>query len=254
MLVFKYFSNINDGFIKPYMDINDFRKQLKSSYITFENEDNIDFPERDIFNSIGIQSSYNDNLKTYNLDINDENKFMYKDINLIDDVKNILLKFKENKIEYKIDEYGMTIENGIIGLFIPDMIEDQSDSEFNEQKVRSINIYFDHGECSLSFERLISNHIPSKKTYEKSKISSDDAPSVLMYLEHQKYLASHGKSKDTAQYIEMQKKLVAEGKVIEAIQKDIEDIKNKTNIIYTKGLNQMKNYAKTLNPNDFIEK
>ena len=182
------------------------------------------------------------------------NKFLYKEINLFSNLGDLFNKFKENKIEYKIEEDGLTLENGIMGLFVQDMFEDQTDPEFNEQNIRSIYINFDLGKCSLSFERLISNHVPSKKTYEKSKISSDDAPSVLMYLEHQKYLASHGKSKDTAQYIEMQKKLVAEGKVIEAIQKDIEDIKNKTNILYTKGLNQMKNYAKTLNPNDFIEK
>lgn len=253
MLIFKYYSNVNNGFIKPYMDINDLRKKLKSNYIARIDSSSKN-PEIDFFDSIGIQSSYNDNLKTYNLDINDENKFMYKDINLIDDVKNILLKFKENKIEYKIEDNGLRLENGIIGLFVQDMFEDQSDPEFNDQKIRSININFNVGESSLSFERLISNHVPSKKTYEKSKISSDDGPSILIYLEHQKYLASHGKSKVTAQYIEMQKKLVAEGKVIEAIQKDIEDIKNKTNILYTKGLNQMKNYAKTLNPNDFIEK
>ncbi len=38
---------------------------------------------------------------------------------------------------------------------------------------------------------------------------------------------------------------------MDAIQKDIEDITAKTSSLYTRGIQQMKHYARTISPEDF---
>ena len=246
MLVFKYYSNKDDGSIKPFMHKNEFRKLMKGSFINSPKTLKFDIYENDYFQPIGISSTYNDNLISIGISIYGNDKLYYKNINLFCKLGILVEKFKEKSINYSIEDYGLQIENGHIVFCIYEMITNENEPAFKEQKVESIRVDLDLFDCSLSFDRYISNHIPSKKCYENSKMTAGEGPAVLVFYNHQKYFANHGKSKATKKYLEMQKQLVAEGKVSDVVKQDIADIKGKTSSLYSSGIKQMKDYFRTL--------
>lgn len=253
MLVFKYHTNKEEGTIKPFMSKNEFRKLMKGSFINSPKEIKFETSERDFFKPIGVSATYNDNslLISFGIGFYGNEKLFYKDINLFNKLGILIEKFKEKNIKYTIEDYGLQIENGHMVFYIYEMTTDDNDPAFKEQKVGSIRIVLKEIDCSLSFDRYISNHIPSKKCYENSKMTAGEGPAVLVFYNHQKYFASHGKSKATKKYLEMQKQLVAEGKVSDVVEQDIADIKGKTSSLYSSGIKQMKDYFRTLNPDDF---
>lgn len=253
MLVFKYHSNKEEGSIKPFMHKKELRKLMKSSYINSSKNLKIDNCEIDYFDAIRVATAYDDSghLFSFSIGFYGNEKLFYKDINLFSKLGFLIEKFNEKSINYSIEDYGLQIENGHMVFYIYEMTTDDNDPAFKEQKVGSIRIVLKEINCSLSFDRYISNHIPSKKCYENSKITAGDGPAVLVFYNHQKYFASHGKSKATKKYLEMQKQLVAEGKVSDVVEQDIADIKGKTSSLYSSGIKQMKDYFRTLNPEDF---
>jgi hypothetical protein len=86
------------------------------------------------------------------------------------------------------------LENKKLGLYVPDLVLDPKNPINEKAIVKTVLVDFSKG-CSVSFERLISNHIPSKEAYLGSKTSSDNGPAIRMSYDDQKYFASHGKSK-----------------------------------------------------------
>ncbi len=177
--------------------------------------------------------------------------FYYKSFNLFCKYQDLKNFFKDKKINYKSDDTGIEIEKSGIGIYIPDIDVEDPDKEEGPVIVKAIGIDFNETNCSISFERLTSHHIPSKVTYENSNISSAKSPAIRMNYEEEKYLASHGKSKKTLKYLEQQKKLVQNGKFMDAIQNDEDNITDKTSTTYSRALKEMKDYARTLNRNDF---
>jgi hypothetical protein len=252
MLLFEYYSDEKTGMLKPGMSMEETRKIIKSNYDFYKkgkfNDDN------DYFISIGVIARYNDEGKLYELGLVDKYSiFMYHDVNLFANFLKVKKKLKEKKLEYTKDETGIELDKQKLGLYVPDKISDPTDPDYDKAIVEVVTVSLYRG-CSVSFERLISNHIPSKESYLGSKISSDKGPAIRMDYNHQKYFATHGKSRAAKQYREMQKKLINEEKLMEVIQKDINDIKSKTNITYTVALKEMKDYARTLDPKDFMTK
>ena len=79
-------------------------------------------------------------------------------------------------------------------------------------------------------------------------------PAIRMNYVHQKYFASHGYSNKAVEYRKLQKKLIEEENLMDAIEMDIADIKSKTGSIYGWALLQMREYAQSLDPKDFIKK
>ena len=98
---------------------------------------------------------------------------------------------------------------------------------------------------------LDSHHCPAKACYADSLISSQDGPAIKMSRDDHKLTASAGSSDDAKAYRAKQQKLLSEGKLDEAIQMDVDDIRSKFGSKYDDNIQQMLEYAKTLNPSDF---
>ena len=101
---------------------------------------------------------------------------------------------------------------------------------------------------------LDSHHCPAKDCYKKSLISSEDGPAIKMDPEDHKLTASYGRSKEAERYRAKQKELLDEGKLEEAINMDVMDIRQKFGNKYDNAIEEMLEYAKKLNPNDFKNK
>ncbi len=256
MILFNYHSDEKIGMLKTGMSIAETRNVIKSGYnFCKKSEYKKDY---DHFRSIGIIAYYNDAGILSEIKLCDKYSiFMYKNINLFSNYLKIKNKLSEinaifNSENEAVNE-GMELENKKLGLYAPDLVLDPKDPDNEKATVKSITVNIIKG-CSVSFERLISNHIPSKETYLGSKTSSNDGPAIRMSYEDQKYFASHGKSKIAKQYREMQKKLVQKEKLMEAICMDEDEIKSKTSSRYSIVLKELKDFARTLNPKDFIVK
>ncbi len=101
---------------------------------------------------------------------------------------------------------------------------------------------------------LDSHHCPAKNCYKGAPISSSSGPAVKMEPSDHSKTASYGSGKAAKEYRERQRKLLDQGKLDEAIKMDIDDIRSKFGNKYDDAIKQMKDYAKTLNPEDFINK
>jgi filamentous hemagglutinin len=96
-----------------------------------------------------------------------------------------------------------------------------------------------------------SHHCPAKACYADSLISSQDGPAIKMSPEDHKLTASAGSSDEAKAYRAQQQKLLSEGRLDEAIQMDVDDIRSKFGGKYDDNIQQMLEYAKSLNPSDF---
>ena len=255
MLIYEYYEDINKGIFKKYTRRSELRKLLKSNYLERAKEEMA--RATDFFDWVGIITAYDDNDYLQSFEVVSKVLYLgFKEFNLFTNYKEISDELKKRKTPYKIEYEGMYFENGNIGIYLPDMNYDENkDRVLNDlSNVTAVNFELQKLNGSISFERLSSHHIPSKVTYENSNISADNGPAIRMNYDHEKYFSCHGKSRKTLKYLEKQKQLVQNGKVMDAIQNDEDEIKAQTSTTYSRAIKEMKDYARTLNPNDFIHK
>lgn len=96
-----------------------------------------------------------------------------------------------------------------------------------------------------------SHHCPAKSCYAGSLVSSQDGPAIKMDPADHTKTASYGPGASAQAYRAKQQELISEGKLSEAIQMDVDDIHAKFGSKYDSNIQQMLDYAKTLNPEDF---
>lgn len=101
---------------------------------------------------------------------------------------------------------------------------------------------------------LDSHHCPAKDCYKNSLISGEFGPAIKMDPEDHRLTASYGRSREAQAYRDKQKELLNEGKLEEAINMDIMDIKQKFGSKYDKAIEEMLEYSKKLDPNQFKDK
>lgn len=87
------------------------------------------------------------------------------------------------------------------------------------------------------------HHIPSDFA---SDLPRDDGPCIKMNKEDHRLTASYGNSKEAREYRDIQKKLIQEGKFREALQMDIDDIREKFGDKYDDAIEEMLNYVDIL--------
>lgn len=261
MLLLEYYNDLNKGMINKDTKKNILRDLLKTDYIARDRRMILDLEidQSDSFDSIGLMSDYDDKNCIQKFYVYRQPIYLsYNGFNLFTSYYEIIKELKKREIPYSFSsESGrMFLENESIEIQIPDLDFDENNEVmiYENDKVSMIIFNLEKSNGSISFEKLSSHHIPSKVTYENSNISSDDGPAMRMNYNHEKYFASHGKSKKTLRFLEQQKQLVQEGKIMKAIQIDEEDIRSKTTTTYASALKEMKDYARKLNPNDFISK
>ncbi|APJ02828.1 hypothetical protein [Silvanigrella aquatica] len=180
MILFEYHSDEKIGMLKSGMSIDETRNLFKSCY---KNCKKSEFKsEYDYFMAIGIMAYYNDLEKLTEIEIVEEKSiFMYKNMNLFSNYLNLKRKLIELKINFTSENEGMELENKKLGLYVPDLLLDPKDPANEKAIVKTVLVDMSKG-CSVSFERLISNHIPSKEAYIGSKISSDNGPAIRIVM------------------------------------------------------------------------
>lgn len=87
------------------------------------------------------------------------------------------------------------------------------------------------------------HHMPSA---EASPLERNDGPAIVMEREDHRETASCGNSREAREYREKQKELIQEGKFEEAMQMDIEDIRDKFGDKYDEGIKQAEEYYKSI--------
>ena len=87
------------------------------------------------------------------------------------------------------------------------------------------------------------HHMPAKST---SELDENDGPAIIMEKEDHKKTASFGNSKEAQEYRAKQKELIDEGKFDEALQMDIDDIKEKFGDKYDDAIEELKEYYNEL--------
>ncbi len=259
MLILEYYEDMNKGMINKNTKKTELRSLIKTNFIARDQEEfhGVHIDQVDFFKCIGVHVYYdkNDYLKEFFI-VNTPIYLSYKGINLYSNYNEVTKGLKKRKIPYEVEYDRIYIENEMIEIQIPGIIKNEDKVVIYEGngEVKGVNFELHKLNGSISFERLSSHHIPSKVTYENSNISVDNGPAIRMNYDHEKYFSCHGKSRKTLKYLEKQKQLVQNGKVMEAIQNDEDDIIGKTSTTYSRAIKEMKDYARTLNPNDFIHK
>ncbi len=94
------------------------------------------------------------------------------------------------------------------------------------------------------------NHEPPEEVHhmpadESSPLDRNDGPAIAMDYEDHRQTASCGNSREAQEYRAKQKELIAEGKFAEAMQMDIDDIRDKFGSKYDDAIAEMKEYAKS---------
>lgn len=94
------------------------------------------------------------------------------------------------------------------------------------------------------------NHEPPQEIHhmpadEASPLDRNDGPAIAMEYEDHRQTASCGNSREAQEYRAKQKELIAEGKFAEAMQMDIDDIRDKFGSKYDDAIAEMKEYAKS---------
>lgn len=87
------------------------------------------------------------------------------------------------------------------------------------------------------------HHMPSDFA---SDLPRDDGPCIKMNKEDHRLTASYGNSKEAREYRDIQKRLIEEGKFREALQMDIDDIRDKFGDKYDEAIDQMLDYVDSL--------
>ncbi len=96
-----------------------------------------------------------------------------------------------------------------------------------------------------------SHHCPAKNCYKDAPISDADGPAIKIDPEDHRKTASNGNGAEALAYRAEQQRLLNEGKLEEAVQMDIDDIRSKFGNKYDDAIEQLQDYVKTLDPNDF---
>lgn len=87
------------------------------------------------------------------------------------------------------------------------------------------------------------HHMPADSTYD---LPRDDKPAIIMEKKDHQQTASWGSSYDAMEYRDAQKQLIDEGKYREALQMDIDDIRDKFGNKYDKEIDDMLKYVDKL--------
>lgn len=175
MMVFEYYNDEKKGMLRPGMTMAETSKVLKSDYIFYKKLNEYEY-DRYSFNNMSLITYYDDDTKKL-IGINLVSKTsvcMFKNNNLFTNYKQLNEIFSKLKIEPVIIDVGLEIEGAKLGIFIPEIHDDPNKPDYEEPIVKAIYVDFTMGNCSLSFERLTSNHIPSKEAYKGSKITALD--------------------------------------------------------------------------------
>lgn len=118
----------------------------------------------------------------------------------------------------------------------------QLSSETNEIKEKKGGSYADvyqEGEG----DKYEVHHMPADSA---SPLERGDGPAIKMEKEDHRQTASCGSSREAREYRELQKKLIDEGKFKEALQMDIDDIKEKFGDKYDEAIAEMLEYVDKL--------
>ena len=87
------------------------------------------------------------------------------------------------------------------------------------------------------------HHVPADSA---SPLERGDGPAIKMEREDHRLTASYGGSADAREYREMQRELISEGKFREALQMDIDDIREKFGDKYDDAIGEMLEYVEKL--------
>ena len=151
-------------------------------------------------------------------------------------VKEVLQPFQE-KLSPKFFESMPTPEKQY-DLNIPIIdIDTGENSELNENKKGGA---YEDLPTSNETER---HHIPADSA---SKLDKKDGPAIVMDKDDHRQTASCGNSKEAQEYREKQKELIDAGKFEEALQMDIDDIKEKFGDKYDDAIAEALDYAEQL--------
>ena len=96
-----------------------------------------------------------------------------------------------------------------------------------------------------------SHHCPAQSCYKGAPISSADGPAIKMDPADHQQTASFGNRASARAYRAEQQALLEQGRLMEAIQMDVNDIRSRFGNKYDDAIQQMLDYAKTVDPNQF---
>ena len=159
-----------------------------------------------------------------------ENNFNLKDL---DKPLNYELEVKETDIAYKENNVLDTNEKKDIDVHNSDI------SKFEEKQGGRFGDIFKDGEG----ETVEVHHMPADSVTE---LSRNDGPAIRMDKEDHRETASCGNSREAREYRERQKELIDDGKFEEAVNMDIEDIREKFGDKYDDAINEMLEYVEEL--------
>ena len=159
-----------------------------------------------------------------------ENNFNLKDL---DKPLNYDLEVKETDIAYKENNVLDTNEKKDIDVHNSDI------SKFEEKQGGRFGDIFKDGEG----ETVEVHHMPADSVTE---LSRNDGPAIRMDKEDHRETASCGNSREAREYRERQKELIDDGKFEEAVNMDIEDIREKFGDKYDDAINEMLEYVEEL--------
>ena len=90
------------------------------------------------------------------------------------------------------------------------------------------------------------HHMPAYSSYYDLELLRDDGPAIVMDKVDHRQTASCGNTKEAREYRSKQEALIKEGKFKEAVQMDIDDIKDKFGNKYDQAISQLKEYVNKL--------
>jgi len=124
----------------------------------------------------------------------------------------------------------------------PCIIMDKSDY-LNEIKETDGGSYKEVHNAHKGDETKETHHMPADSV---SELDTNDGPCIIMDKEDHMQTASWGNSKEARAYKELQREYIKEGKFREALQMDIDDIREKFGDKYDKAIDQMLSYVDKL--------
>ena len=157
--------------------------------------------------------------------------------------KDALAEAKETKKEFSdlpdeiVDNDGTNDLPDEISL--DDNPKDSRDGELKEKKGGS----YDDVKRTSDGETYEVHHMPADSA---SNLERDDGPAIKMEKEDHRQTASCGSSREAKEYREKQKELIDKGKFREALQMDINDIREKFGDKYDDAIAEMLAYVDEL--------
>ena len=168
----------------------------------------------------------------------------------------IAKEIKENKLVMDIEQVGIPeiTPKGDLTLEQADAIYDQITNKVYSENHESVNIketdlpkkqggsygeVFEEGEG----DKYEVHHMPADSI---SGLERNDGPAIKMEKSDHRQTASWGSSKDAQEYRSAQKELIEQGKFKEALQMDIDDIREKFGDKYDDAILEMLDYVEKL--------